>query len=249
MKWQPNKKVVCPQCLKNGITDKRKYYIDHNGGCCFFEEKWLIGLVGKTKQKIKQVYKERLEKFSFEVKKKWLGKVAIKDVDRIQHVKQEAKAYLEELKNRGTHWKTKQWENVYRGMLGEEWITIMLNDMKIKSKHATFKDDLPYDILIRPCGTFEVKTSPIRQDHVNIKKIAWQNEPSLYLIALKTVNIEQPTFKLLGYMKGIDVYKLKVQQGIYHGLDYYRVEPKNLKTPNQLLNMLLKHSTEKPDWM
>ena len=26
-------------------------------------------------------------------------------------------------------------------------------------------------------------------------------------------------------------------------------KPKNMKTPNQLLNMLLKHSTEKPYWM
>lgn len=249
MKWRANVKITCPQCLKNGITDNRENYIDHNGVSCYLQIKWQIPLVGKSKQEIKQVYKERFEKFSSEVKKKWLSNVEIKDVDRIQHAKQEAEAYLERFQERGTHWKTNQWKNVYRGILAEECIATMLNDMKIEAKHATFKDASPYDILIRPCGTFEVKSSPIGQNHVNIKKIAWQNEPCLFLIALKTINIEQPTFKLLGYMKGLDVYKLKVYEGIHFGLDYYRAEPKNLKTPEQLLNMLLKHSSEKPSWM
>lgn len=251
MKWQPNKKIICPQCLKNGVTDKRKGYIDHNGGWCYFEDiKWLMNLVGKSKQEIKQFYKQRLEKFSSKVKKKWLDEVEIKDHNRIEHAKQEAEALFEELKDRTTHWKNNQEKNIYIGMLGEEWVTIMLEDMKIKEvKHAVETDKAAYDILIRPCGSFEVKTSPIGRDYVNIKKIAWQNKPCLYLIALKTINIEQPTFKLLGYMEGLDVYKLKVQEGIHLGMNYYKAEPKNMKTPEQLLNMLLKHSTEKPDWM
>jgi len=133
-------------------------------------------------------------------------------------------------------------------MLGEEWITIMLEDMKVKAKHAVETDKAPYDIRIRPCGTFEIKTSPIGRDYVNIKKMAWQTAPCLFLIAVKTINIEQPTFKLLRYMTTYAVYKLKVQEG-FRGMDYYRAEPKNLKTPERLLNMLLKHSSMKPNWI
>ena len=251
MEWQPNKKIVCPQCLKNGITsDMGEGYIDHNGVSCQFpSQKWLIQMVGQTKQEITLFYKQRLEKFSSEAKKKWLHEVEIKDQSRIEHAKQEAEALFEQLKDRGTHWEINQKENIYRGFLAEEWATMMLEDMKIREvKHAVETDKAAYDILIRPCGTFEVKTSPIGRDYVNIKKYAWQSAPCLYLIAVKTINIQQPTFKLLGYMTAYAVYKLKVQAG-FRGMDYYRAEPKNLKTPNQLLDMLLKHSTEKPDWM
>ena len=70
MEWQPNKKVICPQCLKNGVTDNREGCIDHNGVSCQFPtQKLLIDLVGKSKKEIKRFYKERLKKSLLKLKR------------------------------------------------------------------------------------------------------------------------------------------------------------------------------------
>jgi hypothetical protein len=169
-------------------------------------------------------------------------------------------------------WETKEDPERKVGWRGQKWFSEMLFDLqiphiaelkietpfddkwvKIKEKfidlglnlqdwiELKYKFEINPDIYILDFGTVEVKTS------INIKKHAWDSNPSLYLVVLKNCDKEMLEFQFLGWLYGHEVYKLKFQEKseIYPKAHYFG-DVQDLREPKKFLEKVFEVSKAKP---
>jgi len=190
---------------------------------------------------------------------------------------EQKKLISEEKKKAGTSvkdWETKEDPERKVGWRGQKWFSEMLFDLQVvhetELKAITPFDDkwleikeklfslgfslqdwitLKYaleinpDMNIRDFGTIELKTS------LNIKKNAWDSNPSLFLVVLKVCDKGKAlTFQFLGWLYGYEVYKLKVQEEnmLYPKAHYFVEDIKKLRKPRSFLEMVLNVSRANP---
>jgi hypothetical protein len=104
------------------------------------------------------------------------------------------------------------------------------------------------DINIHKFGTIEVKSMKAETEFFNVKKNAWDSNPSLYLVVLRTCDESMQKFQFLGWLYGVEVFRLRVQPkmlGAYWNAHYFD-EPKELRKPNDFLRMLFEVSKANP---
>jgi hypothetical protein len=173
-------------------------------------------------------------------------------------------------------WELKEDPERKAGWRAQKWFSEMLFDLQVvhtpefKLPHLSeqfFKVDLEQlglsindwrtlyyslgigpDINIHNFGTIEVKNMKLGTEIFNVKKNAWDQNPSLYLTVLRTCDESMLTFQFVGWLSGMQVYGLKVQSKIYgvYSKSHYFGKPKELRKPESFLRMLFGISRANP---
>jgi hypothetical protein len=184
------------------------------------------------------------------------------------------KELLEELGEKVSDWELKAGPERKAGWRGQEWFFNLLMDLQVANipelktpylSEEFFKVDLKKlglttqdwrslyynlgigsDINIFNFGTIEIKTMKAEAERFNVKKDSWDSRPSLYLAVLRNYDKEMLEFQFLGWLYGMQVYKLRVQPENKFYPAYYFGELKELRKPEAFLKMLFKISRAKP---
>ena len=187
---------------------------------------------------------------------------------------QQQKLFREFLKKHGERvdsWLLEEKSERKVGFRAQKWFSEMLFDLKVphdsELKWQTlsenfFKVDLDElgltlnewkeiyyalstgpDINIDNFGTVEVKSTN------NIKKTAWDSNPSLFLVKVKACDKESLSFQFVGWLYGHEVYKLRFQKKEFplYPKSHYFLEDKELRNPQEFLEKLLEISRAKPE--
>ena len=173
-------------------------------------------------------------------------------------------------------WETAEDPERKAGWRGQKWFSIMLRHLRVshdselsfkssfENRWLEIKDKIGFDfkdwlalkhkweinpdISIKDFGTIEIKTMKPKAEDFKIKKVAWDHNPSLYLIVLRTCDESMLEFQFIGWLHGHEVYGLKVQpkHWVLYPKTHYYGEAKDLRSPKNFLQRLLNVSRANP---
>lgn len=142
------------------------------------------------------------------------------------------------------------WSDLKTPSLSDQFFEIDLKKLGIplyEWKNLYYYFGIAPDINISDMGTVEIKSMEVGAEVFDVKKRSWESRPSLYLAVLRTCDESMCTFQFLGWLYGVEVYKLKVQEADrFYPKTHYFGEPKELRKPKSFLKMLFRVSRANP---
>ena len=115
-------------------------------------------------------------------------------------------------------------------------------------KELYYKVAIKPDIDIQKLGRVEIKCIGPDDEIFKIKKIAWNHNPSMFVVVVRRCDEDLTEFQFLGWLYGFEVYSLELEKadGYSTHADFYFGKLKQLRKPKMFLKKLLQASKANP---